>query len=91
MPLMKRITIYTIGFVLMTLIAAVNFVLFVGRLAPLRGRWIPFLVSLPMVALGGYVGWATGRGLGLSHDDAVEMGVVVSVVSGFLLLVFFTL
>ncbi|ASJ13210.1 hypothetical protein [Thermococcus thioreducens] len=86
---MRRVAIYTVTFLLMTLIAALDFVLFVGRLVPLRGRWILFLVSLTMVALGGYVGWATGRGLGLSHDDAVEMGIVVSVVSGFLLLVFF--
>ncbi|ASJ14918.1 hypothetical protein [Thermococcus radiotolerans] len=88
---MKRIVLYTIGFILMTLLASLDFVLFVDRLIPLGGRWLPFMVSLPMVALGGYVGWATGRGLGLSHDDSVNMGVVVSVVSGFLLLVFFLL
>jgi len=88
---MKRIVLYTIGFILMTLLASLDFVLFVDRLIPLGGRWLPFMVSLPMVALGGYVGRATGRGLGLSHDDSVNMGVVVSVVSGFLLLVFFLL
>ncbi|ASA78211.1 hypothetical protein CDI07_07840 [Thermococcus sp. 5-4] len=88
---MKRVVLYTIGFILMTLLASLDFVLFVDRLIPLGGRWLLFMVSLPMVALGGYVGWATGRGLGLSHDDAVNMGVVVPVVSGFLLLVFFLL
>ena len=88
---MKRAIPYTLGLVFMTLLASFDFVLFVDRLIPLGGRWLPFLVSLPMVALGGYVGWATGRGLGLSHDDALNVGAFVSVVSGFLLLIFFLL
>ncbi|WP_167731424.1 hypothetical protein [Thermococcus sp. GR6] len=53
---MKRIALYTLGFVFMTFLAAVDFVLFVDRFVPLSGRWMPFLVSLPMVILGGYVG-----------------------------------
>ncbi|CAD5245018.1 hypothetical protein [Thermococcus camini] len=80
---MRRVAIYTIGFVLMTLLASIDFVLFVGRLMPLGGRWLPFVVSLLMVVLGGYVGWTAGGGLGLSHDDALNLGVLVSLVSGF--------
>jgi prepilin signal peptidase PulO-like enzyme (type II secretory pathway) len=86
-----RVVLYTGGFILMTLIAALDFVLLVGRLIPLRGRWLPFMLSLPIVGLGGYVGWVVGGGLGLSHDDVLNMGAAVSVISGFLLLMFFLL
>ncbi|WP_148883334.1 hypothetical protein [Thermococcus aciditolerans] len=75
----------------MTLLASIDFVLFVDRLIPLGGRWLPFVASLPMVALGGYVGWATGGGRGLSHDGALNLSVIVSVVSGSLLLILFLL
>ncbi|QDA32066.1 hypothetical protein FH039_11290 [Thermococcus indicus] len=88
---MKRIAIYTIGFVIMTLIAALDFVLFLGRLLSLSGRWMPFVVSLPMVMLGGYVGWEVGMGLGFNDEEVASMGTAVSVISGFLILLLFLL
>ncbi len=88
---MKRTFPYIIGFILMTLLASLDFVLFVNRLMPLGGRWLSFVASIPTAVLGGYVGLSTGRGLGLSHDDALNLSVIVSVVSGIVLMLFFLL
>ncbi len=49
---MRRAFLYTAGFTVMMLIASLDFLLFVDRLLQLRGKVLPFLVSLSMVFFG---------------------------------------
>ncbi len=84
-----RLPLYIIVFVFMTLVAAIDFVLLVDRWVPLGGRFLPFITSLVMVVLGGYVGMNMETGLDeTERENLVLMG---SVVSGMVLMLFFLL
>ncbi|WP_461866693.1 hypothetical protein [Thermococcus sp.] len=84
-----RLLLYTMVFVFMMLVAAIDFVLFIDRWIPLRGRFLPFLTSLVMVVLGGYVSMNLEIGLDETEkENGVLMGLVVS---GIILMLFFLL
>ena len=84
-----RLIGYTLGFVFMTLVAAFDFVLFVDRWVPLGGRFLPFITSLVMVVLAGYVGM--NMEIGLDETERENLVLMGSVVSGMIIMLFFLL
>ena len=84
-----RLPLYTVVFVFMTLVATFDFVLFVGRWVPLGGRFLPFITSLVMVVLAGYVGM--NMEIGLDETERENLVLRGSVVSGMMLTLFFLL
>ncbi|WP_456396013.1 hypothetical protein [Thermococcus sp.] len=86
---MRRAFLYTAGFTVMMLIASLDFLFFVDRLLPLRGKVLPFLVSLSMVFLGGYVAMSAGKSIGLNEDEIETMALISSISTGMLLMLFF--
>lgn len=76
-----KVVPYALGFLLMTLLALVIWVLFLARLLPLEDGPVLLLASLPMIILGGYVAMSFGPCLGLGEEESLTVGVVVSVVA----------
>ncbi|ACJ16892.1 hypothetical protein TON_1402 [Thermococcus onnurineus NA1] len=85
-----RAIFFILAFIIMTILASFMWVLFIDLILPLKGRLIPFLVSLPMVLLGGYVAGYCSPCLGLDGEESLTVGILVSVVA-FIAMSFFFL
>ena len=77
------------GFVFMTLLASLIWVLLLDLIVPLKSRLMPLLASLPMVALGGYVAFFSASCFELDVKEASEAGLAVSIITLIILFLFF--